>query len=808
LNWPLVGNSLAVSGAAAALAVAGGTMAALWFAGCQSRWRALFLAAAIVALVLPPFLVVNCWIELLGENGSWRHWLPLNIYTLGGAIWNLTLLNWPIAFLFATAAWRRVQAVHLEVDPRLEGRFLLRWLLLPMARTALAQSAILTLVLALNNFAVPAILQVKVFPAEVWVLFNTTFNYRSALALSWPLVLAPLILVFCLRGGDTAWTWQSRPADARALRRQLGTAWHRAGALAAAVLAAFSLGVPLWQLAGSRKTWLEFWPALLAGQSAIAHSLEYAALSAAVVVALALLTWRVRLDWALWLPFFIPGVLLGIALIWIFNRPGVNGIYQSAAIVVLAYVIRYAALGWNIVARAIRSGDPSLLAMAKLEGAGFWQTLRHIHWPQASAQAGAALYVTYLLCLWDVETLVLIVPPGGESLSLRIFNLLHYGHNSQVNALCLLLLALAVLPLLGWAAVAGARMGWRTLSSPHLNLNPNLNLFFLSERERKRLRLRLGLRLRLRKAIMLCALLLCLLPGCSVDDRKSAPIHSKFFSRVEVIGSRGAGVGELNKPRSVALDAQDNLFVIDMTGRVQKFSPDGTYLLEWQMPQIVRGKPKGMCRDKAGDIVLVEPHYSRVNFFSSEGKLTAQFGVKGTNVGQFGMPRAAVVNSRGELYICEYTDSERVQRFTAHGEKCLGAWGSLGDQPGQFSRAEGLGIDAHDNIYVADSCNHRIQVFSSEGKFLRQYGRAGSGPGEFSYPYDVRIDAAGLQFVCEFGNSRIQILDSHDQTLEILGGPGGAPGQFSNPWSIALDSKGNLYVDDALNNRVQKFIRK
>jgi sugar lactone lactonase YvrE len=371
------------------------------------------------------------------------------------------------------------------------------------------------------------------------------------------------------------------------------------------------------------------------------------------------------------------------------------------------------------------------------------------------------------------------VPPGGESLSLRIFNLLHYGHNPQVNALCLLLLALALSPLLMAAAVAWAAAGWRKWRVS-----------------------------RLTACAMLCAMVPCLWAGCSVDDRKSAPIESKFFSRVEIIGTRGAGVGELNKPRSVEVDARDNMFVIDMTGRVQKFSPDGKYLLEWQMPQIEKGKPKGMCRDKAGDIVLVEPHYSRVNFFSPEGKLDAQFGIKGTNMGELGMPRAAVVNSRGELYICEYTDSERVQHFTAHGEKCLGAWGRLGDQPGQFSRAEGLGIDAHDNIYVADSCNHRIQVFSGDGQFLRQYGHAGSGPGEFSYPYDIRLDGAGLQFVCEFGNSRIQILDSHDQTLELLGGPGGAPGQFSNPWSIALDSKGNLYVADALNNRVEKFIRK
>ena len=768
-------NSLGVGGAAAALAVAGGALAALWFAGCASRGRALFLAAAVLALALPPFLGVNCWIELLGENGSWRPWLPVNIYTPGGAIWILTLLNWPIAFLFVTAAWRRVQAAQLEADPRLEGRFLLRWLLLPMARAALAQSAILIFVLALNNFAVPAILQVKVFPAEVWVRFNTTFDYKSALVLSWPLVLAPLILLLCLGGGRDSWAWLSHPAGARAWRRQLGAAWYYGGALAALALASSSLGVPLWQLAGSRKTWHEFWPALLAGQSAIAHSLAFSLLSASVVVALALLTWRARLDWALWLPFFIPGVLLGIALIWIFNRPGLNGIYESSVIVILAYVIRYAALGWNIVARAIRAGDPDLLAAAQLEGAGCWQTLRHVHWPQAAAQVAAAWHVTYLLCLWDVETLILIVPPGGESLSLRIFNLLHYGHNSQVNALCLLLLALALLPLLIWMAVRLASMGLRSRAS---------------------------------ETIVLCALFPCLLAGCSVEDRRSVPIKSRFFSRVEVIGSRGAGVGELNKPRSVALDASDNLYVVDMTGRVQKFSPDGKFILEWQMPQIEKGKPKGMCRDKAGDIVLVEPHYSRVNFFSATGALTAQFGVKGTNVGQFGMPRAAAVNSRGELYVCEYTDSERVQRFTARGEKCLGAWGHLGDKPGEFSRAEGLGVDAADNIYVADSCNHRIQVFSRDGNFLRQYGHAGAGAGEFSYPYDVRLDAAGLQFVCEFGNSRIQILDSRDRPLEILGGPGGAPGQFSNPWGLALDSKGNLYVADALNNRVQKFIRK
>ena len=96
--------------------------------------------------------------------------------------------------------------------------------------------------------------------------------------------------------------------------------------------------------------------------------------------------------------------------------------------------------------------DRDLADAAQLDGASGWSFWRHVLWPQIAPQAGAAWYVTYLLCLWDVETLVLIQPPGGETLALRIFNLLHYGHNAQVNALCVMLLALALAPLALWGA--------------------------------------------------------------------------------------------------------------------------------------------------------------------------------------------------------------------------------------------------------------------------------------------------------------------------------------------------------------------
>ena len=62
---------------------------------------------------------------------------------------------------------------------------------------------------------------------------------------------------------------------------------------------------------------------------------------------------------------------------------------------------------------------------------------------------------------------------------------------------------------------------------------------------------------------------------CGCGGKVDSGFESTLFERVEVIGKRGTGVGEFNKPRSVAVDRDDNLYVVDLTGRVQKFSPDG-----------------------------------------------------------------------------------------------------------------------------------------------------------------------------------------------------------------------------------------
>ena len=481
MNWTLLQNSLVVSGGATLLAVSIGFITALWAVTLQTGWQQRLLIGAVIAVAMPPFLVTSCWLHFFGLTGVWRSWLPLNIYSLDGTIWILALLTWPISLFAALSAWKRLESAQLESDPALAGGALIRWLLWPMARASLVQAAVLTFVLTLNNFAVPAILQVKVFPAEVWVKFSTNFSYLRALATGWPLIAAPLLLLLVLRRAEINWPRQTGAAAALAIRRQLGRCWVLGTGLIGVAVLLVSLVLPLVQIVAVQRTWSEMPNVIRAVPGVIWNSFAFSAATACacVLIALALRrpAWRTgsgdragqtgAVRWArrpaflfslfLWLPMLTPGVLLGIVLIFLFNHPTFEAIYRGSAIVIIAWTLRYLALGWSGVGASLRSVDSDLTDAARLDGASGWSLLRHVLFPQMAAQVGAAWYVTYLLCLWDVETLILIYPPGGETLALRIFNLLHYGHNAQVSALCLLLLMLAVAPLAGWSV-------WRRFS--------------------------------------------------------------------------------------------------------------------------------------------------------------------------------------------------------------------------------------------------------------------------------------------------------------------------------------------------------
>jgi DNA-binding beta-propeller fold protein YncE len=195
--------------------------------------------------------------------------------------------------------------------------------------------------------------------------------------------------------------------------------------------------------------------------------------------------------------------------------------------------------------------------------------------------------------------------------------------------------------------------------------------------------------------------------------------------------------------------------------------------------------------------------------YAPDGKLLADQtlgGTLGSAQGEFGLVTDSVVDSSGCLYVAEYGEFDRIQKFAPDG-KFLFQWGGHGSEPGQFKRPQSLAIDEHDQVWVADACNHRIQVFDATGQSVRLvnvWGTAGNGPGELKYPYNLLI-ADDLVYVCEFGNHRVQKFTRDGKSVGTWGGQGRQPGELFNPWAIVRDSRGRIHILDTYNHRVQRI---
>ncbi len=452
MNWPLLINSLLVAGMATLLSVALGGLVALRLVTVSRRWRNILWVGALATLSLPPFLVVNAWMDLFGASGALRTWLPVPLYSAAGAVTILTTLLWPLGTLFMVGSWDRVEPAQMESDPRLRGIALLRWVLWPAARGSLGLGAVLTFVIAFNQFTVPVILQVPVFPEELWLALTTRLNNAGAWASAGPMAVIPCLVLLALRSREIEWPrWSDHSGEQRAITlvQRLGPGWKRLATAATAVALGVGLVLPLGQLAGQPRTWTELSGLWDSSGQAIGNSFLLAFLTASGVLGAGILLRRRRSGSWLWLAFFIPGILISQALA---RGLASTVLYGTFVMVILVFVLHYVAIGWQGAAEATRACDRDLLDAGRLEGVRGWRWFRHYAWPQMARPLSIAWYTTYLLALWDVETLVLILPPGGDTLPLRIFQLLHYGHNAQVNAMCLVLLGLALAPLLIWKA--------------------------------------------------------------------------------------------------------------------------------------------------------------------------------------------------------------------------------------------------------------------------------------------------------------------------------------------------------------------
>jgi len=274
-----------------------------------------------------------------------------------------------------------------------------------------------------------------------------------------------------------------------------------------------------------------------------------------------------------------------------------------------------------------------------------------------------------------------------------------------------------------------------------------------------------------------------------------------------VWGKRGVIDGDLVKPRAIAIDDKDRLYLVDWTARIQRFDTDGKFSNKWEPPDFRNGRPSGLSIHPDGNLIVSDSHYSTIRIYSPEGQELRTIGGKaGTAPGEFSYISDTVCDASGNFYVAEFGENQRISKLDPEG-KFLMCWGEPGNEPGQFARIRAMALGPDGNLYVADACNHRIQVFTTDGKLVRIFGSPGSGKGELSYPYDVAFPPGEAKhlYVIEYGNQRVQKFTLEGQSLGTWGGPGRTPGRLSAPWALAVDRLGRVHVVDSDNHRIQRI---
>ena len=162
-----------------------------------------------------------------------------------------------------------------------------------------------------------------------------------------------------------------------------------------------------------------------------------------------------------------------------------------------------------------------------------------------------------------------------------------------------------------------------------------------------------------------------------------------------------------------------------------------------------------------------------------------------------------------QLYVKVNEEHIRGSPFTTivkpfHAKPVL-CFGEEGSGNGMFKNPLGVAVTDKDEILVADCLNHRVQVFDSNGTFLRSFGHKGEKAGEFNRPFGIAINKDRKIFVADQDNHRVQIFSWEGRYLNSFGGQGSLNSQLSSPWGLSLDSTGNVIVADIGNKLIKIF---
>lgn len=426
-----------------------------------------FIILSILPLFIPSYIYSICWIYLLGDQG-WINKIigkififedpPLTIYGIGGTIFCLTISTYPILMLFISSALRNAR----DLD---DAAFLCSskirkfiYITLPMSYSAIISGMIFSFILALLNFSVPGSLQTYVFPVEIFTQFGAFFNHRQAFFLSMPFIIIAVILI-------NAQNRISQKKYSASLyihsKHQLSASLSNLFQFVLAFFFIIILILPITTLIIKSTNLSVYSSMIVMSWRQILTTMMLGVLGSLLLVTLGFyfayfakflsVTLGLVISLLIFLLFAIPGVTYAVALIQFWNHPLLSGLFYGTIFILILGYFRFLPVSYFLLKTTIEKIPIDIENAAIMAGRSRLSVVLLIIIPMCKKGLHGAFVLSFLFCITELDTSVLLNPPGLETLPVRIFSLLHYGATDMVASLCVInIVIITAILVLGW----------------------------------------------------------------------------------------------------------------------------------------------------------------------------------------------------------------------------------------------------------------------------------------------------------------------------------------------------------------------
>ncbi|MFH1403772.1 MAG: iron ABC transporter permease [Candidatus Altiarchaeota archaeon] len=438
----------------------------------------IYRIAFISILIVPPYIGAIAWINLMGSAGYLNQAIsgitglksPLfDIYGFWGSVLVLTLSTFPLVVLLSGGALNSIDK-NLEEAAIISRGYLksITAVTLRLASPGITLGALLVFITVVSDFGVVSFLTYDTFTIEIYSQLAAFYDTKTATAYSLVLIalaLPPILLHTRIYGTKT-YTSIFSATTSKTLK--LGK-WRKPALVATTLLLTISLILPLSTLAytslffyGKFSHIQNYLTSLNQGMSNITNSLLYslAGSTASMILGFTIAyglrqknnTNKKIFDMALTLPYILPGTIIGLGLIILWNNPTLL-IYNTPIIIIIGYMAKYTFIASKTSEIALNKISRSLEEAAELTGSMWHKTLRKITLPLSSPTLSNGWILTYILCMTELNTTIMVYPPGQATLPISLYILQHDGPPGLVAALAVTLILITLAPIVSLTTI-------------------------------------------------------------------------------------------------------------------------------------------------------------------------------------------------------------------------------------------------------------------------------------------------------------------------------------------------------------------